>query len=64
MQVRSVRTPEAAKGSDSYEKARKDIADSIGADMLQSFVVGYQHQSGVKINQTLLQRLTAADGGR
>lgn len=64
MQVRSVRTPEAAKGSDSYEKARKDVADSIGADMLQSFVVGYQQQSGVKINQTLLQRLTAADGGR
>ncbi|MFN4355548.1 SurA N-terminal domain-containing protein [Parvibaculum sp.] len=64
MQVRSVGVPEAKKGSDAYEKARADVADSIGADMLQTFVVGYQNQSGVTINQGLVRRLTSADAGR
>ncbi|MDX5367628.1 MAG: SurA N-terminal domain-containing protein [Alphaproteobacteria bacterium] len=64
MQVRSVRTPEAEKESDSYEKARTDVADSIGADMLQTFVVGYQNQAGVKVNQGLVQRLTSADAAQ
>lgn len=64
MQVRSVRIPEAQPGSDTYEKARADVADSVGADMIQSFVVGYQQQAGVKINQRLLQQLTSADAGR
>ena len=63
MQVRSVRTPDAAKGSESYEKARADLTDSIGADMLQTFVIGYQNEAGVSVNQRLLQRLTSADGG-
>lgn len=64
MQVRSVRIPDAEKGSDAYEKARADVADSIGADMIQSFVVGYQQKAGVKVNQRLVQQLTSADAGR
>ena len=64
MQVRSVRAPDAEVGSASYEKARADVADSIGADMLQTFVVGYQNEAGVSVNQGLLQRLTSADGGQ
>lgn len=64
MQVRSVRIPDAQKGSDAYEKARADVADSIGSDMIQSFVVGYQQQAGVKVNQSLVRRLTSADAGR
>lgn len=64
MQVRSVRAPDAEKGSASYEKARADVADSLGADMLQTFVVGYQNEAGVSVNQGLLQRLTSADGGQ
>ena len=64
MQVRSVHIPEADKASETYRKVRADVTDSIGADMIQSFVVGYQKQSGVKINEGLLRRLTAADGGR
>lgn len=64
LQVRSVRIPDAQKGSDAYEKARADVADSIGADMIQSFVVGYQQKAGVKVNQRLVQQLTSADAGR
>lgn len=64
MQVRAVRVPEVDKTSKAYADALANVTDSIGADMLQSFVVGYQKQAGVKINQGLLQRLTSADGAQ
>jgi peptidyl-prolyl cis-trans isomerase D len=64
MQVRSIRVPDVDKTSQAYADALANVTDSIGADMLQTFVVGYQNQAGVRINQGLLQRLTAADNAR
>ena len=64
MRVREIRDPDVRKDSKAYEEAKADLRDSLSADMLQTFVVGYQTEIGVSVNQGLLQRLTSAtDGG-
>jgi peptidyl-prolyl cis-trans isomerase D len=61
MQVRDVRSPQTDETSGSYEQAKAALADSMGADLLQTLVMGYQQKLGVTVNQGLLQQLTASD---
>jgi peptidyl-prolyl cis-trans isomerase D len=63
MRVREINEPDVPKDSETYAQARANLADSLSADMLQTFVVGHQNDLGVEVNQTLLQQLTATDGG-
>ncbi|MEQ8378333.1 peptidyl-prolyl cis-trans isomerase [Parvibaculum sp.] len=63
MRVREISEPDVPKDSETYTQARANLADSLSADMLQTFVVGHQNDLGVEVNQTLLQQLTATDSG-
>lgn len=63
MRVRDIVDPKIDKDSSAYKEAVANLEDSLSSDMLQTFVVGYQTELGVEVNQTLLQQLTAADGG-
>ncbi|ABS64774.1 PpiC-type peptidyl-prolyl cis-trans isomerase [Parvibaculum lavamentivorans DS-1] len=63
MQVKDVRSPQLDANSDKYKETRTTLVDAIQADMLQTFVVGYQQELGVEVNNTLFQQMTATDTG-
>lgn len=64
MQVKEIREPKLDETSAKYTEAQANIRDSIQADMIQSFVVGYQQELGVEVNMALLQQLMATDTGQ
>lgn len=64
MQVREVREPSVERGSDKYAEIERSVRDSIQADILQSFVFGYQTKLGVEVNSTLYEQVVATDGTR
>lgn len=61
MQVREIRDPELDPASEAYGRAREDVLDSIRADLIQTFITGYQNELGYDVNTALLQQLTATD---
>ncbi|MDP3327479.1 peptidylprolyl isomerase [Parvibaculum sp.] len=64
MQVKEIRAPKLDKDGEEYKKAAADVRDSLEADMLQTFVVGYQQELGVEVNNALLRQLTSTDTGQ
>ncbi|PKQ09885.1 MAG: hypothetical protein CVT73_00390 [Alphaproteobacteria bacterium HGW-Alphaproteobacteria-12] len=64
MQVDDVREPDLKKDDADYTKVEANVRDSLEADMIQSFIVGYQRELGVEVNTTLLKQLTATDTGQ
>ena len=64
MQVDDVREPDLKKDDAEYTKVEANVRDSLEADMIQSFIVGYQRELGVEVNTTLLKQLTATDTGQ
>jgi peptidyl-prolyl cis-trans isomerase D len=64
MQVKEIRDPSQDTSSEAYKKTEADVLDSIQADMISSFIVGYQKELGVSVNAPLLQRLTVTDSNR
>lgn len=63
MRVRDISDPDTAKESKAYAEAKANLADSLSSDMLQTFVVGYQNELGVEVNQTLLKQIASTGGG-
>jgi peptidyl-prolyl cis-trans isomerase D len=64
MQVREIREPSFEKGSGKYAEIEKSVRDSIQADILQSFVFGYQTELGVEVNSVLYEQMTSTDAAR
>lgn len=64
MQIRDVIEPELDPASEIYAKARENVLDSIRADMIQTFITGYQNELGYDVNARLVRQLTAADSGQ
>lgn len=64
MQVRDIRAPELDPASEAYARAREGVLDSVRADMIQTFITGYQNELGYDVNTRLLEQLTATDTGQ
>ncbi|MBX3487800.1 MAG: SurA N-terminal domain-containing protein [Parvibaculum sp.] len=64
MHIREVHDLELDPASDAYARARENVLDSIKADLIQTFVAGYQEELGYNVNTVLLRQLTATDTGQ
>jgi peptidyl-prolyl cis-trans isomerase D len=64
MQIREVRDPELDPASEAYGRTREGLLDAIRADMIQTFITGYQNELGYDVNTALLEQLTATDTGQ
>lgn len=63
MQVADVHVPSFNPASGDVAELKANLADSLGADFITTFVAGVQDEVGVKVNDRLLQRLATADSG-
>lgn len=63
MQVADVHVPSFSPTSGDSIELKANLADSLGADFIATFVAGVQNEVGVKVNEKLLQRVATADSG-